>query len=157
MISPLIVQLLNTRFSKRRFDTRSLANSTSHPEIDALSSPISMADITPQDGAIFPDNCLFSFSPDAPNSYQPYSPHAAAQYLHHPQPVYWDTVISDEPRHSQQRSMIYPACADQDSARTPLYYMEATSSHQPIHSGQFQPCSSDNNNAVIRDVWSILR
>lgn len=152
-----MVQILNTRFSPCRSDTRSLANSTSHPTIHALSSPSCLAVITPQDGAIFPDNCPFSFSPDSPNSYQPYSLHAAAQYLHHPQPVYWNTVISDEPCHSQQRSMIYPACADQDSARTPRYQMEATSSHQPIHSGPFQHYSSDNNNAVIRDIWSILR
>ena len=132
---------------------RSLEIHTTHPEVETFAPP---ASITPLAETRLPDNCVFSSSSGALDSYQLYSPHAAEQHLHHPQPVHWGTPISTEPCHFQHRPIIYPACSDQDSARPPLYHMESTPSHQPVHNDSFQPYSSGNNNAVIRDIWRIL-
>ncbi|KAF7978612.1 hypothetical protein HWV62_45352 [Athelia sp. TMB] len=135
----------------------SLATDTTRPEVEAFAPIDPFADIAPLDEAIFPDDCFLLF-PDPVEPHQPHPPLPVAQpHFYPPHPVHWDADVPAEPSHFQPRHTVYPAGADQDSARARLYHTEPTPpSHQPMHHSSFQPYSSDGS-PVIRDVWRILR
>ena len=150
VVSSFVVRIFDAHHSKCISDIRSLAIDTTHPEVEMLSSPSYLASITPPAEAGIPDN-----SSGAPDSYQLHSPLVVQQHLHHPQPVYWGTMIVTEPYNLQHRPSIDPTFSEQDSARPSVDHLGSTFSPQPIHNDSFQPYSS--NNAMAQDSWRILR